>query len=210
MKSDSSNQVVLRGIIEDNFNYSYETEETSFYDNFVKITDKNGNVESIPIIASEYTISKIDEVIKGKHVVIIGSLTGFTTKTEKQNTIQDVNILVEEICFNVKETIFGKDKLNNQNSVYIEGTIYSKPVVRKAYKHICYTLLKIERGNKIEYIPCSFYRKDTCRVRKLPIGTKIRLEGKLEIKNKLKLLRNKGVEVITVHEVRTLKFETIR
>lgn len=210
MKKDSSNRVILRGVIEHNFNYSYETVETTFYDNFVKITDKNGNVESIPIIASEYTLSKIDKEIKGRYAIIIGSLTAFTIKTDKQNTIQDAMILVEEICFNVKETDFDEDELNKQNSVYIEGTICSKPVVRKAYKHICYTLLKVERDYKIEYIPCNFYRKDTRRIRKLPIETKIRLEGRLESKNKLRLLSNKRVEVITVHEVRTLRFETIR
>lgn len=210
MKKDSSNRVILRGIIEHNFNYSYETVEMTFYENFVKITDKNGNVESIPIIASEYTLSKIDKEIKGRYAIIIGSLTAFTIKTDKQNTIQDAMILVEEICFNVKETDFDKDELNKQNSVYIEGTICSKPIVRTAYKHICYTSLKIERDCKIEYIPCSFYRKDTRRVRKLPIGTKIRLEGKLERKNKLRILSNKRVEVITVHEVRTIRFQTIR
>lgn len=210
MKKDSPNRVVIKGIIEYEFNYSHETVGTTFYTNFVKVIDENGNVENIPIIASEYTINKIDEVIKGKYVVIIGSLTAFARKTEKQKTIQDAMILVEDIRFNMKDTDFDTDELNNQNSVYIEGTIYSTPVVRKAYKHICYTLLKVELDYKIEYIPCSFYRKDTRRVRKLPIGSKIRLEGKLESKNKLRLLSNKRVEVITVHEVRTLKFETIR
>ncbi|MCI8699989.1 MAG: hypothetical protein HFJ47_01440 [Clostridia bacterium] len=207
MKKDSSNRVVLKGIIEDYFKYSHKDAEINFYINFVKVTDRNGNVENIPIIASEYMIGKIDEEIKGRYVVINGSLISIMKQTEKQNTTRDVMILVYSIDWNTEITELD----SNQNLITIKGTIYSKPTIRKSYKHICDNILMVVNwDNTKEYISCSFQGTNANKVKKLSPGTKIQLEGRLEKRNKLRLLSNKRVEIVPVHEVRVLKFETIR
>ena len=95
----------------------------------------------------------------------------------------------------------------SDNAVYIQGEIQYQPVWHKN-SSVKRTIIRANKF-KNEQIPCNFYGKEAKRICKLPEGTIIKAEGKIEGRNRLKLYKDGRVEVVRIYEVRISNFQVV-
>ncbi|MCI8654616.1 MAG: hypothetical protein HFJ48_01900 [Clostridia bacterium] len=197
------NEITISGTFTKEFKYSHTTDSgEDFYKNTLQVR-KDGNIESITIIASENIIYKMN-LVKNKHVEIKGTIKTRQVMLEKEKTGNDVIVFAKKIepC---------KEKSSDENLVYLEGRIKLKPARQKnIHYRASFIFIAVCRNNGIvDTIPCKFYEKEAKFIKRLQIGTKVQITGLIESKNKLKLLEGGSVEIVTVHHVTALEFNVL-
>lgn len=203
MSRTNRNKVTISGVLENEFKYSHTTNSgRNFYKNTLRV--KNGRKEEqIAIIASEDLIYNMYR-IRNKPVVVNGSIETCKVVVSKEKESNDVIIVAEQIEFCKEE--------KEENLIFLEGKIKSKPIRQEniSYK-TCFVFLSAHmRKRWINNIPCKFYGEEVNRIKRIPIGTRVRLIGKIGFQKKLKLLEDGNVQVIVVHHVAVLKFDVLK
>lgn len=204
MLKNSRNKVIISGRFTEEFKYAYTTDAGEyFFENKLEVRGKDGKEENITIIASEYLLYEI-EPVTGKYVIIAGSIKTTKMRVETEKVNNDVIVFATQIenC---------KEKVNDENSTYFEGVIKKKITMRKGNNYVQIIFIAEQVNNKIvNPIPYTFFGKDSKRIKRLPIGTKLQLEGQIDGKNKLRLFKDGSVQIIQVHSIRGLRFNVVK
>lgn len=204
MLKNSRNRVRISGKFTEEFKYAYTTDAGEyFFENKLEVRGKDGKIEYITIIASEYLLYDIEPVTR-KYGVITGSIKTTKIKVEKSKFNSDVIVFAKriDIC---------EEKIKDENVTYFEGVIKRKITMRKGNNYVQVIFIAEQVDNKIiNSIPYKFFGKDSKRIKRLPIGTKLQLEGQIDGKNKLRLFKDGSVQIIQVHSIRGLRFNVVK
>jgi len=203
------NDVQLKGIFEDEFEYSHSLSHgdnnytEDFYKTRVIVKRLSGNEDFVPIVVPEsLLIGELENPIKGKYVEVYGHLKTRNSMGEDGRFHLEIFVYVKWLQIN--ENISTQD---TTNIVVFEGRICKRPVFRITPfgRRITDFMVAIynEKSSKSYYIPCIVWGDNAWFARDLQVGDKVELSGRLQSREYFKKLSEGNVagEYRTAYEI---------
>jgi len=200
-----NNYILLVGQVTSEKKFSHEIYGESFYNFNLEIPRLSGISDIIPITISERLIANFDLSI-GKKVVIEGQFRSYNTYEDSRSRLV-LTVFVKEI----REK--GEDEdIKVPNEVQLVGHICRKPIYRKTPfgREIADILVAVNRAyNKSDYIPCITWGRNARFCEDMPIGTEVKLVGRVQSRPYEKKHEDGTVESRTAYEVSISSLEFV-
>jgi len=200
-----NNYILLVGQVTSEKTFSHEIYGESFYNFNLEIPRLSGISDIIPITISERLIANFDLSI-GKKVVIEGQFRSYNTYEDSRSRLV-LTVFVKEI----REK--GEDEdIKVPNEVQLVGHICRKPIYRKTPfgREIADILVAVNRAyNKSDYIPCITWGRNARFCEDMPIGTEVKLVGRVQSRPYEKKHEDGTVESRTAYEVSISSLEFV-
>lgn len=196
---NNNNKVILVGTIISKFTYSHEVFGEKFYMVNLSVERKSGTADIIPLMISERTIDVTADFI-GCVVKVEGYYRSYNHHDGKKHYLK-LSVFVTEIE--------DAGQLGDNNVIVLEGFLCKKPVYRKTPmgRDITDFLFAVNRAyGKSDYIPCIAWGRNAGYMSKFDIGTKLRVEGRIQSRTYNKKLSENEFEERTAYEVSVNKF----
>lgn len=182
-KFETCNDVVVMGVVEEELEFSHETEYEKFYRTRLRVTRLSGVDDMVPILVSERLLGcALQTSLKGRWLKVQGELRSYNLYSSKDaRTHLDVVVFVECICVYRKGIEF--EDMNDVNNVCLSGIICKQPVYRETPfgRQITDLLLAVNRNyNKSSYIPCIVWGRNAVYAKNLNVGDEIRVYGRFQ------------------------------
>lgn len=193
------NNVNICGNIFGEFEFSHSDHGKKFYKSKIMVNRKSGFSDCIPIIMSE----KFDDFSKkwdGEQVFIIGQIRSRNTEDRKL----DIYLFVLDFMPCAKG-------LHN-NEVYLDGYICKQPVYRMTPlgRENADLLLAVNRPyGKSDYLPCICWGRNARFASGLEVGTRLKVQGRIQGREYVKKLSEVESEKRTAYEVSIGKVEVV-
>lgn len=171
-----NNYAKVVGKLVSNYNLDHEINGEKFYGNQVEVERLSGTYDIINILCSEYLMVGN----KGDYVCINGQFRSHNYIDNNGNSHLKLFVFVKDMTVSTNE---------NQNEVYLKGTICSKPSIRTTPKGKVITdiLIAVNRPyGKSDYIPCIAWGLNAKRLSNNNIGDMISVKGRLQSREYLK------------------------
>ena len=206
-----NNQLVLVGKITSDKKLSHEIYGEKFYVFNLSVPRLSGNADIIPITISERLLLEEDIQI-GKNVVIEGQFRSYNSYENEKNKLI-LTVFAKEIrFFGENEEEFVPSKENASNEVTLIGFICKKPIYRKTPfgREIADLLLAVNRAyNKSDYIPCIAWGRNARFCENVPVGTQIKVVGRVQSRQYEKKYEDGTSEVKVAYEVSIASLEVV-
>lgn len=199
----TNNIVKIGGKINSEFVFSHEIYEEKFYKVFVEVERLSDLKDNLPVIISERLIN-IDELSIGTFVEIEGQFRSYNDLTEEKSRLI-LSVFAKSIEIKTEEEV------SKINDIVLEGFICKKPIYRKTPlgREISDVLVAVNRSyKKSDYIPCILWGRNAKFSEKLEVGTKIKLEGRVQARQYEKKMTDGSVIKNVAYEVSVSKFGT--
>lgn len=197
-----NNRVTLVGTIMTMFTFSHEVFGEKFYQATLVTERTSGKYDDLPIVVSERTLDVTADYI-GCRAKIDGCFRSFNLhENGKSHLILQVFVMDIEDAGQKRDT----------NNIVLEGYLCKKPIYRKTPRgrEIADILLAVNRGyGKSDYIPCLAWGRNAGYVSQFEVGTKLRLEGRIQSRTFCKKLSETEFEERTVYEVSISRFNLL-
>lgn len=202
-RTTESNRVVVVGKIHSPVVFAHEIYGEGFYNFTLAVPRLSEYVDLLPVTISERLIDTAQLEV-GTEVVIQGQLRSYNKYLEGKNRL----IL----------TIFAKDisrkneDIKNPNQIYLDGYICKVPAYRTTpfEREIADILLAVNRPyNKSDYIPIITWGRNARFSKKLSVGQRIRIWGRVQSRPYQKKLANDEIEERVAYEVSVSKMEVV-
>lgn len=199
---NNNNKVALVGTIISKFTYSHELFGEKFYMVDLSVERKSGTTDLIPLMISERTIDVNGDFI-GYVVKVEGHYRSYNHHDGERSYLK-LSVFVTEI-----EDAW---ELGDNNVIVLEGFLCKKPVYRKTPlgREITDFLFAVNRAyGKSDYIPCITWGRNAGYVSQFDVGTKLRVEGRIQSRTYQKKLSDTEFEDRTAYEVSVSKFQVL-
>lgn len=206
-----NNQLVLVGKVTSEKRFSHEIYGEKFYIFDLSVPRLSGNADNIPITISERLLLE-DELNIGKNVIIEGQFRSYNSFENEKNRLV-LTVFAKEIKFiSMEEEDFKPSKENSSNEVILDGFICKKPIYRKTPfgREIADVLLAVNRAyNKSDYIPCIAWGRNARFCENIPVGTEVRVIGRVQSRQYEKKYEDGTTEVKVAYEVSVASLEVV-
>ena len=200
-----NNYIMLVGKVTSEKKLSHEIYGESFFNFDLEIPRLSGISDIIPITISERLIANFDLSI-GKQVVIEGQFRSYNAYEDSRSRLV-LTVFVKEI----REK--GEDEdIKIPNEVHLVGHICRKPIYRKTPfgREIADILVAVNRAyNKSDYIPCITWGRNARFCEDMPIGTELKLVGRVQSRPYEKKHEDGTVETRIAYEVSISSLEFV-
>ena len=201
MEKMMNNNVVVRGTVVSDPEYSHEVFAEKFYKMFIGVERKSGTVDRVPVLVSE-RLWDVTANHLGEYVRVEGQFRSQNMwKGEKSRL--ELFVFAKEICAEQKNE-FVKD----ENQIALNGFLCKPPVYRTTPfgREICDVLLAVNRAyGKSDYIPCIFWGRNAAYFANKQVGDQVQIEGRVQSREYGKK-NEEGIEFKTAYEVSVMKF----
>lgn len=200
-----NNYIMLVGQVTSEKRFSHEIYGESFYNFDLEIPRLSGTSDIIPITISERLIANFDLNI-GKKVVIEGQFRSYNTYEDSKSRLV-LTVFVKEIREKEEE-----EEIKVPNEVQLVGHICRKPIYRKTPfgREIADILVAVNRAyNKSDYIPCITWGRNARFCENMPVGTEIKLVGRVQSRIYEKKYEDGTIEKRTAYEVSVSSLEFV-
>lgn len=190
-----NNKVALVGTIISKFTYDHEVHGEKFYKGYLTVARKSGTEDVLPLMFSERIIDVTADFI-GCRVKVDGHLRSYSLHENNGKHKLKLSVLVVDVD--------DAGELRDSSTIVLEGFLCKKPVYRETLlgKEIADCLLAVNRAyGKSDYIPCIAWGRNAGYVSQFDIGTKLRLEGRIQSRTYNKKLSETEFEERTAYEV---------
>ncbi len=206
-----NNQLVLVGKVTSDKRFSHEIYGEKFYIFDLSVPRLSGNADIIPITISERLL--LTESLEiGKNIIIEGQFRSYNSYENERNRLI-LTVFAKEIKFaENQEEEFKPSKENISNEVTLTGYICKKPIYRKTPfgREIADLLLAVNRAyNKSDYIPCIAWGRTARFCENVPVGTEVRVVGRVQSRQYEKKYEDGTSEVKIAYEVSIASLEVI-
>lgn len=195
------NHVQLAGKVLSAPEVSHKTYGEVFYIVILGILRKSGYEDAIRLMVSERLIWNM-ELETGCAVEVSGQIRTYNQECDGKNKL---NIVVFARDVRVLE-----EDAPHENRVLLEGFVCKEPVRRTSPlgREICDIMLAVNRMyNKSDYIPCIAWGRNAAYGGELTVGSKLRIEGRIQSREYKKRDDEGGVTVRIAYEVSIVKIE---
>ena len=202
-----NNHLVLVGKVVSEKSYSHEIYGEKFYVFNLEVVRLSSTVDIIPITVSERLLTELELEI-GKKVKVEGQFRSYNNYENERNRLI-LTVFAKEII-EVEEETEEKDEITNE--VVLVGYICKKPIYRQTPfgREIADVLLAVNRAyNKSDYIPCITWGRNARFCEDMPIGTLLKLVGRVQSRPYEKKHEDGTVETRTAYEVSISSLEFI-
>ena len=196
-----NNHLVLVGKITSEKKFSHEVYGETFYTFSLEVPRLSDISDVIPVTVSERLI--IDMPIEiGKEVIVEGQFRSYNTYEDNRSRLV-LTVFAKEIVERVV-TGEGNDKISVSNEVTLTGFLCKPAVYRKTPfgREIADILLAVNRAyNKSDYIPCIAWGRNARFCNNLPVGSEVKIVGRIQSRNYIKTLEDGTQLHKTAYEV---------
>jgi len=205
---DDNNHLKLVGKVTSEKKFSHEIYGEKFYIFDLSVPRLSGNADNIPVTISERLLTNQDITV-GVKVEIEGQFRSYNSYDHEKNRLI-LTVFVKDIQFleNQEEVEFRKDQISNE--VVLDGFICKKPIYRKTPfgREISDILLAVNRAyNKSDYIPCIAWGRNARFCENVPVGTEVRIVGRVQSREYEKKYEDGTVEKKVAYEVSVSSLE---
>lgn len=208
-REQENNKVTLSGEIVSNFEFEYEVFGEGFYTAMLASERTSGQKDIIPIMVSERLVDvKADWI--GRFVKVSGQFRSYNKHEGEKNRLV-LSVFVrefEEIEFEYQEPGSG----NDENHISLDGYICKQPICRKTKigREIADILLAANRKyGKTDYMPTIFWGRNARFASGLGIGTRLRIDGRIQSREYRKRISGDEFETRTAYEVNASKLMVV-
>ena len=205
-----NNQLILVGKVTSEKRLSHEIYGEKFYTFDLSVPRLSGNADIIPITISERLLVERDIEI-GNNIVIEGQFRSYNSYENEKNKLI-LTVFAKEIRFSDEQEEFQPTKENISNEVTLTGYICKKPIYRKTPfgREIADLLLAVNRAyNKSDYIPCIAWGRNARFCENVPVGTEIRIVGRVQSRQYEKKYEDGTSEIKVAYEVSIASLEVV-
>lgn len=202
-----NNKVTLSGGIVSNFEFSHEFYGEGFYTAMLASERLSGQKDIIPIMVSERLVdvkANWDE----RFARVSGQFRSYN-KNEGEKNHLILSVFVRE--WEVWEE-GGTDRPHDENHVSLDGYICKPPIYRKTPlgREIADILLAVNRPyGKSDYIPMICWGRNAVYASGLEIGTRLRIEGRIQSREYQKRISETESEKRVAYEVSVSRLEVL-
>lgn len=202
---ESNNTAYISGVIAEEFCYSHEICGEKFYTSIVDVERNSGSIDKVPITVSDRLVDvgtlmigngDVADKWVGERVYIYGQFRSFN-KYDGERTHLILSLFARE--FYVVD-----DAEYDDNSIELDGFICKEPIYRKTPlgREICDILLAVNRPyGKSDYIPCVCWGRNARFASGLEVGTRLKVQGRIQSREYTKKLSDTESETRTAYEV---------
>lgn len=177
---NAANRITLTGTLDALPVYSHTNHDRKFY-RFVLLVDRlSGVIDALPVLAAEDVLDAAD-LFSGGRIAVTGQLRSFNNRAAEGRRL---------ILSVYAETLTTTDA-PAQNDALLEGSVCKPPVYRRTPlgREICDVMLAVPRPyRRTDYIPCILWGRAAQEAAKLLPGAKLRLSGRLQSRDYIKVL----------------------
>ena len=200
-----NNRVTIIGEVVSEFEFSHEVYGEGFYTVKISVNRLSNSVDVIPLLVSERLVD-VNEDMRGMMIEATGQFRSHNSHEETRNRLV-LAIFVREIEF-----VDVYDEEISTNQIFLDGYICKPPIYRKTPlgREIADLLIAVNRPyGKSDYIPCIAWGRNARYASELPIGTKIKVIGRIQSREYRKKLADGTMEdeVRIAYEVSVSKIE---
>ena len=206
-----NNHLVLVGKITDEKKFSHEIYGEKFYTFDLSVPRLSGNADIIPVTISE-RLFKDEDLVIDKKVKITGQFRSYNSYENERNRLI-LTVFAKDIEFlpnQEEEIVASKDLISNE--VVLTGYICKQPIYRQTPfgREIADILLAVNRAyNKSDYIPCITWGRNARYCSKMPVGTEVKVIGRVQSRAYEKKHDDGTVEQKVAYEVSISNLEVI-
>ena len=206
-----NNHIILVGKITDEKKFSHEIYGEKFYTFDLSVPRLSGNADIIPVTISE-RLFKDEDLVIDKKVKITGQFRSYNSYENERNRLI-LTVFAKDIEFlpnQEEEIVASKDLISNE--VVLTGYICKQPIYRQTPfgREIADILLAVNRAyNKSDYIPCITWGRNARYCSKMPVGTEVKVIGRVQSRAYEKKHDDGTVEQKVAYEVSISNLEVI-
>lgn len=196
-----NNNITISGKIVSDLELSHEVYNEKFYKFYIKSERLSNQEDILPVIISERMIN-LDELEENKNIRIDGQFRSYNEQRENGNKLV-LSIFVKGIDF-----ISDDDSLTQNDANFI-GYVCKNPIYRKTPlgREIADVLIAVNRTyKKSDYIPCILWGRNAKYCENLEVGTKVKVNGRVQSRNYEKKIDENNIIKKTAYEVSVSKF----
>jgi len=194
----TNNMVELVGTLCGRPEFSHRSRKDSFYIFPLEIERLSGTTDRVNVVVSE-NLMKGTALTDGEKIFVKGEVRSFNNKTGTGSRLV-ITVLVREMGFTNDP---------DKNIVLLTGTLCKNPTFRKTPmgREICDMMLAVNRKyERSDYLPCIAWGQTASEASEWTVGTTVKLEGRLQSRNYIKVENGVGVEK-TAYEVSIISAE---
>jgi single-stranded DNA-binding protein len=200
-----NNNVELVGEIVSDFRFSHEVYGERFYLVDVAVKRTSETIDYLPLLISEYLIDVNTNHI-GEIIHVTGQFRSYNRHEELKNRLV-LSVFVREIEFIEEE----KEEMKS-NQIILDGYICKDPIYRKTPlgREITDLLVAVNRSySKSDYIPCICWSRNARHASGLPLGTHLKITGRIQSRDYIKHHSNGEEEERRAYEISASRIEVI-
>ena len=202
---NDNNIVELGGKVVTELEFSHEIYDEKFYRFYVETKRMSDYTDKLPIIISERLVN-IGDIKIGEIVHVEGQFRSYNQIIEGKSKLV-LSIFAKDI-----ELVQDESILTLNDATFI-GFICKKPIYRKTPlgREIADVLLAVNRTyKKSDYIPCILWGRNAKFCEKVEVGTRLKLNGRIQSRNYEKKLEDGTVIPKVAYEVSIAKLSVDR
>lgn len=201
MNEITNNKVKLTGMIVSEPEFSHEVYGEQFFNLFLEVKRISGVADIVPLTISE-RLFNLEDKCTGTVVRVSGQFRSFNKHEENKNRLV-LSVFVREIERVVND-------YDEENEIEIDGFVCKDPVYRKTPlgREIADILFAVNRSyGKSDYIPCIVWGRNAVYASGLPVGTHLKITGRIQSRKYIKRYLDGAEEERTAYEVSVSKIE---
>ena len=198
-----NNQAIIAGEVCSELTFSHMIYGERFFQFKLRIPRLSENYDIVNVTVSERFFSEIkpeyDDLL-----LVEGQFRSYNNFTEIGNRLI-LTVFAKNITRIEKLT-----DIPNSNQIYLSGYICKAPVYRTTpfQREIADILLAVNRFyNKSDYIPCIAWGRNAKFAEGLPVGTHLRLWGRIQSRDYQKRIDDENFIIKTAYEISISKME---
>lgn len=200
-----NNKVLLCGTVDSELTFSHMIYSEKFYLFKLKVPRLSENSDIINVTISERFFPSSKPKL-GDFVHITGQFRSYNNFTNIGNRLV-LTVFVKEIQFPPIS-----EHTQNPNQIFLNGFICKPPIYRTTpfMREIADILLAVNRSyNKSDYIPCIAWGRNAKYAEALPVGTNLKIYGRIQSREYQKRINDDEFETKTAYEISVSKMETV-
>lgn len=189
------NQIKLRGQLQQLPEFSHENHGKNFYRFLLDVPRLSGAVDTLPIIAEESILSKLDPS-GGEMLTVTGQIRSHNIRSDGKRRL---------LIFVFAESVMAEDG-EPVNEVMLEGPICKDPIYRRTPlgREICDVMLAVPRGYKrADYLPCILWGKVAKEAAACQLRDTLRICGRMQSRGYTKVTED-GPQERIAYEISAL------
>ena len=206
-----NNHLVLVGKVTSEKRFSHETYGEKFYIFDMEVARLSDTTDIIPVTASERILN--DELLTiGNRLVIRGQFRSYNSYVNEKSKLV-LTVFAKDI---LTEAELSEEELEEtkrtSNEVVLVGYICKPPIYRQTPfgREIADVLLAVNRAyNKSDYIPTIAWGRNARFCQNLPIGTEVKIVGRVQSRNYEKKYEDGTVEQRVAYEVSIASLQVV-
>lgn len=197
-----NNSVTLVGEVVSKFRFNHEFCGEKFYIFDLAIKRLSEQIDYIPVMVSERLID-VTQNLKGVNAYVSGCYRSYNFHEGEKSKLL-LTVFANEIETNTEYEL--------TNNVFLEGYVCKEPTYRKTPmgREISDTLIAVNRAyGKSDYIPCVMWGRNARYSATLPVGTKLKLWGRVQSREYVKVYSDTEYETKVAYEISVTRMEVV-